>query len=466
MVLGTRAAVAAFAVVALAGAGAAAVSLSGTEGGTSGQVAASPAPAGPPDRGALLPEVPDAAPVPAVTGLQRAVDAALADPAVAGRLAVSVVDAETGEPLLERGAQTPLLPASTAKIATAVAALTALEPDARLTTRVVAGGAPGEVVLVGGGDPTLAGPTAEAGYPAQARLTDLARRVRASLGATAVTRVLVDESLYTGPRLGPGWKDSYVTQGAVAPVGPLMVDGGRVRPDRVRRVDDPAIAAGRAFAALLQPGASVQVERGTAAAGAQELGAVQSAPIPLLVERMLSRSDNDLAEALARHVAIAQGEPASFAGGAAAVREVLGPYLEEVGVGRDAVALVDGSGLSRLNLLQPAALTRVLARVASVDGSDTVERLAPVLTGLPVGGFSGTLSERYREGGGLPGAGVVRAKTGTLNGVSALAGLLRTADGRLLAFDLTAGGVPLGATKQAEAALDAAAAAIASCGCP
>jgi serine-type D-Ala-D-Ala carboxypeptidase/endopeptidase (penicillin-binding protein 4) len=188
--------------------------------------------------------------------------------------------------------------------------------------------------------------------------------------------------------------------------------------------------------------------------------------VPLLVERMLARSDNDLAEALARQVALSQGQPASFAGGAVAVQAVLGPFLDEVGVGREAVALVDGSGLSRLDRLAPAALTRLLARVASDDGSDTAQRLAPVLTGLPVAGFSGTLMDRYRTGGGLPAAGVVRAKTGTLNGVSALAGLVRTADGRLLAFDLTADGVPLGATRRAEAALDRLAAALAACGCP
>jgi D-alanyl-D-alanine carboxypeptidase/D-alanyl-D-alanine-endopeptidase (penicillin-binding protein 4) len=244
-----------------------------------------------------------------------------------------------------------------------------------------------------------------------------------------------------------------------------MVDGGRVRPDRSRRHLDPAVVAGQALAGLLQPGAPVQVVRGSAPPGARELGAVTSQPVPQLVERMLARSDNDLAEALARHVAISQGQPASFAGGAAAVEAALGPFLEEVGVGRGSVALVDGSGLSRLNRLEPAALTRLLARAASDDGSATVERLAPVLTGLPVAGFSGTLSQRYRKGGGLPAAGVVRAKTGTLNGVSALAGLVRTADGRLLAFDLTADGVPLGATRRAEAALDALAAALAACGC-
>jgi D-alanyl-D-alanine carboxypeptidase/D-alanyl-D-alanine-endopeptidase (penicillin-binding protein 4) len=117
--------------------------------------------------------------------------------------------------------------------------------------------------------------------------------------------------------------------------------------------------------------------------------------------------------------------------------------------------------LSRDNRVQPAALTAILRAVAMGEQP----RLAPVLTGLPVAGFDGTLAKRYRTGPSLPAAGVVRGKTGTLNGVSALAGLVRTADGRLLAFDLTADGVPLGATRQAEAALDRFAAALASCGC-
>ena len=402
-------------------------------------------------RDALLPVLAEDAPAPTAAGLQPAIAVTLADPAVAGRLAVSVLDAQTGEVVLERGATTPLLPASTAKIATAAAALTALDPAARLTTRVLAGAVPGEVVLVGGGDPTLASARAPRGYPGLARLDDLASRVRASLGATPVTRVLVDESLWSGERLGPGWKPSYVAEGAVAPVGPLMLDGGRVRPERSRRHPDPALAAGQALARMLGPGAAVA--RGRAPEGAAELGAVQSPPVSLLVERMLSRSDNDLAEALARAVALEQGQPASFGGAATAVAAVL------AGLGVTGIALQDGSGLSRLDRLQPAALTRLLARAGTED------RFAPLLAGLPVAGFDGTLAKRYRTGPGLPAAGVVRAKTGTLNGVSALAGLVRTADGRLLAFDLTADAVPLGATRGAEAALDRLAAALASCGC-
>jgi D-alanyl-D-alanine carboxypeptidase/D-alanyl-D-alanine-endopeptidase (penicillin-binding protein 4) len=112
-----------------------------------------------------------------------------------------------------------------------------------------------------------------------------------------------------------------------------------------------------------------------------------------------------------------------------------------------------------LDRLQPAALTRLLALV----GRDS--RYAPVLSGLPVAGFDGTLAKRYRTGPTVTAAGQVRAKTGTLNGVSALAGLVRTSGGRLLAFDVTADGVPLTGTLRAQAALDRVATALAACGC-
>jgi len=440
----------------LGGAGAVGV-LDGSAGAPAAVAPSAPPSPTPAVRGALLPSADDGA-APGPAGLQAAVDAALADPALGGSVAVSLLDAASGQPLLERAADVPTVPASTAKIATAVAALTALPADLRLRTRVVAGTSAGEVVLVGGGDPTLAGPSTPVRHPSPARLTDLVTRVRAALGATVVTRVVVDDSLYTGERLAPGWKASYVTEGAVAPVTALMVDGGRVRPGRGPRTAEPALEAGRAFAALLQPRAAVEVVRGAAAADAVALGEVASPTVLQLVERMLVASDNDLAEALARQVALATGRPASFAGAAEALAEALG----EAGVEAGAVRLVDGSGLSRDDRLEPGAVTRLL--VTAVAGDDP--RLAPVLTGLPVAGFDGTLAPRYRTGAAVPAAGRVRAKTGTLNGVSALAGLLRTADGRLVAFDLTADAVPLGANRRAERALDVLAARLAACGCP
>jgi D-alanyl-D-alanine carboxypeptidase/D-alanyl-D-alanine-endopeptidase (penicillin-binding protein 4) len=153
--------------------------------------------------------------------------------------------------------------------------------------------------------------------------------------------------------------------------------------------------------------------------------------------------------------------PASFDGAARALAASSARVLEPAGVRAEAVQLVDGSGLSRDDLLAPGALTRLLASVTTSEPGG----LSPVLTGLPVAGFDGTLTDRYRAGPQLPGAGVVRAKTGTLMGVSALSGVVRTTDGRLLAFALTADAVPSGGTRAAEAVLDRLAASFASCGC-
>ncbi len=91
-------------------------------------------------------------------------------------------------------------------------------------------------------------------------------------------------------------------------------------------------------------------------------------------------------------------------------------------------------------------------------------QLRPLLAGLPVAGYSGTLEQRYlRATNGGSAAGAVRAKTGTLHNVNALAGVAVDADGRLLAFALVANGTKNAA--QAEAGLDRLAAAIAACGC-
>ena len=418
--------------------------------------AATASPAAPaPSRAPLLPAQGEAA-QPSARGLAAALDQALTAQGLGGRVAASVLDVESGTALLERRSQVDVLPASTAKIATAVAALTALGPDARLTTRVLAGRTAGEVVVVGSGDVTLAGPVTQGGYPRPARLADLARQAHGALGGARVTRVLVDDTAYPGARLGPGWKPGYVASGDVMPVDALSVDAGRTGVGGPR-VADPGLAAGAALArALGAP--TAPVVRGRAQEGARQLAAVVSPPVPQLVERMLDLSDNDLAESLSRQVALAEGEPATFAGASQAVAGVLARVLPEAA---DGIRLADGSGLSRLDRVRPGVLVRLLALVAR--GEDP--RLSPVLSGLPVAGFRGTLQDRFRGADGLPAAGVVRAKTGTLSGVSALAGLVRTRSGRLLAFDLTADAVPEGATYGAELALDALAADLARCGC-
>ncbi|WP_433259121.1 D-alanyl-D-alanine carboxypeptidase/D-alanyl-D-alanine endopeptidase [Streptosporangium sp. CA-135522] len=396
-------------------------------------------------------------PLPAKGTLAGRLTRALGDPALGGHVGAAVLDAQTGATLFGSGADTGITPASTTKLVTSVASLASLGPDARLSTRVVRGSSPGSIVLVGGGDPTLTArrPSGVPVYPQPASLVVLAQRTAQALKAAGTTKATVsyDDSLYTGPRTATTWKPNYVPEGSVAPVTALMADEGRVAPGSRQRVSDPSRAACTAFVSLLSKyGVSVSrsAGRSKAPAGAQEIARVESAPVYALVERALTLSDNDLAEALARQVALKEGRPASFDGAAEAVRQVLTRLKAAEGV-----QIFDGSGLSPKNRIAPASLARLVA----VAVSPANPHLHPIVSGMPIAGFSGTLGHRFAKSDSA--YGLIRAKTGTLDGVSALAGMTTTGDGRLVTFAFMADDVPPGWGK-AEAALDRLAAAVAA----
>ena len=392
------------------------------------------------------------APVPSADAVAAALRVPLTDGRLGSHVAVQVVDVATGQQLFAQNEADPTTPASAMKLATATAVLALRGPSYQLTTRVVAGTNPGEVVIIGGGDPTLA-INATGSYPGAARLDDLADQVKRALGGTVPTKVIVDSTLYTGSNLGPSWDPSDVDNGGqAARITALMTDGGRMNPTKVAppspRYPRPDIAAGQAFAKLLGVPASAVVS-GTAPAGpadpvaaspgdpsatgsasalppGTQLGAVKSAPLLNIVEQMLANSDNTVAEMMARQVALARNQPASFAGGAAAVVD----ELNELGLPTGGVHIVDGSGLSPDDKLTTRLLTAILALVAKSDHP----QLHGVFTGLPVAGYSGTLAGRFRSPSANPADGEVRAKTGTLTGVHALVGYAPDARGRLLAF--------------------------------
>jgi D-alanyl-D-alanine carboxypeptidase/D-alanyl-D-alanine-endopeptidase (penicillin-binding protein 4) len=373
----------------------------------------------------------------------------LRDRGLGPELRAAVVDADTRAALFESGARRPVAPASTAKLLTAAAVLTVRPPTYRIPTTVRA--APhGVLVLVGGGDPTLTGaPRGTAGaYPEAARITDLADQILRS--HQQVRRIVVDDGLFTGPAISPAWAPEDVPSSYASAITAVMTDGGRAAPGDAVRSADPDLAAGHELAAALHE-PRLPVTRGSAAAG-PVVATVESAPLSVLVEQMLQESDNVIAECLARQVAIAKHDPVSFTGAAAAIRQVLGTLRVAVGKG-----MVDGSGLAARDRLTVATLTAVLETII------TRPSLHPVLAGLPVAGWSGTLVDRYLAGRARSGAGVVRAKTGTLTGVSALAGLVHDASGRLLVFAFDADRVR--STDAADAALDRLAAGLARCGC-
>lgn len=357
----------------------------------------------------------------------------LADPGLGTARGASVVDVATGQVLYESGAGDPMTPASTVKIATASAALAALGPEHRIRTTVTPGAGPGEIVLVGGGDPSL---TAKKKSPAGVggSLVALAADTAQALKAAGTDTVTLgyDDSLYTGAVLHPnptGRVDN------IAPVSALTADEGRLDDSTAgtaARTDDPSKDTARAFAALLRDrGVKVNGEPGKAKApaGAQPLATTYSTPLAGLVERMLTNSDNDIAEALARQTAIAAGQPASFEGAEKAVTD----KLASLGLDLKGTRFADGSGLNGADKVTARLLTGLLAKAADPRRPE----LRPVLTGLPVAGFTGTLSGR--NAGSSPAAGLLRAKTGTLTGVNTLAGTVVDPSGRLVAFAFLAG---------------------------
>lgn len=397
--------------------------------------------------------------------LPAAVAAALRKPAkavtAAARLVGEVVDAQTGDRLWASGQDTPAPPASTTKLLTAAAALTTLGPGHRLTTTTRLQGH--TIYLVGGGDPTLLPAVSSASapsYPQFATMASLARQTVKALGTTSRVRLRLDASAWTGPRLAAGWKPSYITEGDLTPPSALELDEGRLNPAAPDgpRSGNPVAQAGAAFVGLLRrDGVTVRgkpVEASTPST-ARLTGSVSSPTVPALVQRMLTVSDDDLAEALGRAVAIHVGRPATFRGAARAVTDA----VTALHVPTRGVALDDTSGLSHHNRIPPRTLIGVLAD--ATDGAHI--GLAPILAGLPVAGFTGTLADRYLTAPSNSAAGVLRAKTGTLTGVTALSGMVVDRSGRLLLFAFLAAHAPSpGLTVPA---LDRLAARVAHCGC-
>ena len=173
-----------------------------------------------------------------------------------------------------------------------------------------------------------------------------------------------------------------------------------------------------------------------------------------IVEHTLEISDNEAAEVLAHQVGLAVSGTASFAAGARAVLDT----LAALGVPVDDAEVYDGSGLSRDNALDPDTITGVLEVAAAAEHP----ALRSVVTGLPVAGFTGSLSERFVDD---TGRGFVRAKTGTLSGVSGLAGTVTDRTGVPMVFAVLADRIALVDTLDARAALDDLTSALAACRC-
>ena len=442
------------AVLLLVAAVVAAAAVLGNGNSTSDAQAVKPAPAAATASPGIVP-VADSATKPTPDRLAATLAPLVADPNL-GALTGRITDAITGGQLWAQGADVPMQPASTNKVLTTAAALLALDRDARLTTRVMASGQPGVVVLKGGGDPTLSAAPAgqDTWYRDAARLSDLADQVRSS--GIFVTTVQVDVGAFSGPTMAPGWDPADIDGGDIAPMEAVMLDGGRTQPVSVdsARSTTPALDAGRALAVALKvdPAKVTVLPAGTPSG--QEIASVQSPPLIERLRQMMNESDNVMAESIGREVAAEQNRPQSFDG---AVQAVLG-QLDKAKIDTGNARLLDSSGLSVHDRLTAETLDGVVNAAAGTDQP----KLRPLLDVLPIAGGSGTLSNRYLDtDGGRAAAGYLRAKTGSLTGTNALAGIVTDASGRVLTFAFISNNAgPTGRT-----AIDALAAVLRSCGC-
>ena len=355
---------------------------------------------------ALLAAAPAPAAVRADSSLVKRLTKALRVPHIStARSAAIAVDLQTGVELFALNDTLPLAPASNEKLPLTFALLTSFSPNMRIETKVEAAGTQagdvlhGNLVLVGGGDPTLS----------NRDLVRLAHRVRDAGIRHLTGGVVGDESLFDKKRTCPGWKPSFYI-GESPPLSALVVDRARYGTYTARR---PAKAAALLFRDALRA-VGVAVDGGVAVrkgpSGAIPVAKTRSEPLTSIVNFMDLHSDNFTAEMLLKLLALTSYDKGTTARGA----RVVVHSMKLAGIPTAGVRIVDGSGLSQDDRLTVGALVGILRAFADDPGLH-----AELLSALPIAGVSGTLKYRMRS---PPLLGHVAAKTGTTSIASSLSG--------------------------------------------
>jgi serine-type D-Ala-D-Ala carboxypeptidase/endopeptidase (penicillin-binding protein 4) len=422
----------------------------------------------------LLVEIPGAASLQA-----RVVELFTNERMGAASAASCAVIRQAGRTLVSEGIDRSVIPASTMKLLTGTAVLQKFGPAHQFETKLLATAAPangvltGNLHLVGGGDPLLATEDYLRIFARQPQMAtsfeELANAVAAA-GITRITGDLVgDERLFDSVRTVDTWKPSYVANGEIGPISALALndgfttlkDGERIaRPggsetgalgdaeaadgaapttkarQRLvwRRSNDPAANAAAMLSKLLAErgvvveGTARSVTAADNVAPTVAVVTVKSKPVSEIVGQMLSESDNNTAEVLVKQLGVLPNGPGTWPGGIAAMKV----ELSKAGISTTELLINDGSGLDRGNRVTCRAL------MAAIEQSNEAMR-----TLLPVSGESGTLARRML---GDEVKGRVRAKTGTLNGVSALVGDVTTTGNVRLEFVMVLNELPPGAT--------------------
>lgn len=353
-----------------------------------------------------------------------------------GKFHAYVINVDSGEVLVNlRG--TELTPsASVIKTLTAVAALQNIPTEYRAVTQVLSvPSEPSTIVIKGGGDFTLSRliPGQSSVYSKPPRIRNLARDTLAQLSPEVpITKIVLDDSFFTGETWNPDWPASYRTLGYVSKITAIQSDGDRIQPNRLissysfRRGKDPVKTVGQVFQEFLGDRAvGAELEVGPTPEDAVVIAEVQSQEMRQnWLGHMLTHSDNTAAEFIARHAAKAAGLEPSISG----ANQVIKRTLRQLGLKPKTFVIRDASGLSNENRVHSKLLAELMVKVAKAENG-----LEALTEWMPIAGETGTLRYRF-QGKSAIARGNVIAKTGYIPGLYGLSGIVNAADGSRLAF--------------------------------
>lgn len=403
-------------------------------------------------------------------GLSAAIASVIDRLADEAMISVHVRDLASDDIIFDYFGDTPLTPASNLKLVTTAAAIDLLGPDYTFTTEVRAAG--DALYLIGAGDPSLD----------HEALGAMVQAVADWPLVGTLQRIVADDQIFSRRRVGPGYRDDGVGEAYEAASGALSLDFNtvlvtvypvrgasrpavRLEPESThvevqnlarvsgsqsriaveskgrggktivtvsgrmpakgravsirRRVDDPALYTAGAFASALAERTGTEplpTSLGDAPLHAELVIAHESPPLIEVADSLLAYSNNFMAEQLLRTLGWRlTGEPGDWENGL----EVLRSYWSAVGLDPDALVVENGSGLSEVSRVTTSGLVDLMAMAKRWQAEG-----ASLLDVLPVAGETGTMKARLRLSGKR-----VRAKTGTLDGVSGLSGVITAEDG-------------------------------------
>jgi len=354
-----------------------------------------------------------------------------------GTLQAVVLNADTGEVLYDRGADSPAATASAMKPITAAAALMSLGPNFRATTRVFAEpSSKTSISLVGGGDVTLSRLTdgSQSVYRDAPKLATLANQITEwanANGVTEISEIILDSTLFAGSAWESSWQRRDQVDGWISEVTALQLDGDRITPSAFTspKTGMPVFNTGEELRAQLGGlAANAVLVEATTPAGYVEIASVQSQPISRWISHILQTSENIESEMIGKLIAVNTGFDGSFSSLDPAVKK----SMSATGLDFKNLNIRDASGLSDLNMVTPKFLAELMRLVNAEYGE-----FGLIKRGLPVAGKSATLGGRFK-GAIADAAGSILAKNGYIIGVHTLSGIIYASDGTTLTFTIYA----------------------------